>query len=184
MTLNFDKIINDLANQKWKDEPYTSCSFCEKIYSFDDFINAESVWVDPKRKEYGKTTKCTCGVDLFGDRWNIISRNDNYFISTLHLPIAHGGVEFQDWMDRGFWYETMFWQEQPGQERKFADFQQRYHTREEAIEGHKFVVENLNKILEKPDAFPQGIISMMINSMDAAMDQKKNINSHVKENLR
>jgi hypothetical protein len=183
--LNFDKIISDATKNRWKIEMYTTCSFCEKEYTFDEFINAKSVWVDAKNKnKYGKTTLCECGIDLFSQRWNIISKNDNYFISTIHLPMPHGGVEFQDWMDRGFWYETMFWQEDPGQQRKFADFQQRYHTREEAIKGHRFVVENLNKILENPEGFPQGIISMMSNAFGAIQDQRKNIDPHVKENLR
>ena len=86
--------------------------------------------------------------------------------------------------DYGFWYETMFWREQPGIQREFGEFQMRYHTREEAIKGQRFVVDNLNKILERPDKYPQRVISILCNKMKSAYDQRKNIDPHVKRNLR
>jgi len=176
-------IIDEKTQKRWDTELHTMCSFCEKEYTFSEYMNAKSVWVDPKKKQYGRTVLCECGVDLFSDRWSIVSKIDNYFVMTIHLPIACGGVEFQDWMDRGFWYETSFWQKHSEQEREFAAFQQRYHTRAEAIEGHRFVSENLTKIVENPEGFPQGILSMMANAMNAAADQRKNIDPHVKRNL-
>lgn len=182
--MNFGKMIDDATKDRWRTELYTICSFCDKEYTFNEFMNAKWKWVDPKERKYGKTTLCECGVDLFMERWNIISKNDNYYISTIHMPVKTAGVEFENWMDYNYWYETMFWQENPGKQREFADFQKRYHTREEAIEGHRFVAENLNKILEKPDAFPQGIISMMGNAMGAVQAEKKTIQSDLKDRLR
>ena len=182
--MNFDKMIDDITKERWRTELYTTCSMCNKEYTFDEFMNAKWKWVNPKDHKYGKTTLCDCGVDIFMDRWGIVSKMDNYFVMTIHLPIPHGGVEFQDWMDRGFWYETKFWQQDPGQPREFAAFEQRYHTREEAIKGHKFVSENLSKIVENPEGFPQGILSMMSNSIKAVEAEKKVISSDVKNNLK
>lgn len=171
------------TQKRWDTELYTRCSFCEKDYTFSEFINVDSLWIDPKNKKYGKKSLCSCGVDLFSDRWNIVSKNDIYYISTVHLPIAHAGVETKDWMDYDFWYETMFWSEEIKGKRKFKEFQMRYHIREEAIKGHKFVVNNLNRILESPEKYPQGIIDIFCNSIKSAQDQRKNIDSHVKRNL-
>ncbi len=175
--------VSKETQKRWDSELYTICSFCEKEYTFSEFMKCSSPWIDKNKKQYGRKTLCECGVDLFSYRWNILSKNDIYFISTIHLPVACGGVEFVNWMDRGYWYETMFWSEKDGGKRDFNDFQIRYHTREEAIKGHKFVVDNLNKILENPDKYPQGIISIMCNSIKAGMDQMKNIDPHVKRNL-
>lgn len=174
--------ISEATKKRWETQLHTICSFCNKEYTFNEFMKAKSVWIDKKKKQYGKKTLCKCGVDLFSDRWQIISKVDNYYISTVHLPITHSGVEIHDWFDYNFWYETMFWQEQSSKQ-KYGDFQMRYHTREEAIIGHKFVVENLNKIIEHPERFPQGVISKFVNSMAAAQDQRKNYDPHVKRNL-
>jgi len=176
-------IIDEWTQKRWDEELYTICSFCETQYTFSEFMKCKSPWIDKKKKQYGKTTLCKCGVDLFDERWSIVSKNDNYFVMTIHLPIAVGGVEFENWSDRGFWYETMFWQQHTDRSRKLADFQKRYHNRDEAIQGHKFVVENLTKIVEHPESFPQAIISMLINSIKASEDQRKNIDPHVKRNL-
>ena len=178
-----DMIIDEETQKRWDTELHTICSFCEKEYTFSEYMNSKSVWIDPKKKQYGKKVLCECGVDLFSDRWQIISKNGIYIISTVHLSIAHAGVEMKDWMDYGFWYETMFWSEQPGVKNKFGDFQMRYHTREEAVKGQEFTVKNLNKILENPDKHPQGIMSIFFNSMKAAADQRKNIDPKVKRNL-
>lgn len=176
-------MIDDVTKERWRTELYTDCSMCGKKYTFDEYINSKSVWVDPKNHKYGKTVLCECGVDIFTERWTIISKRDNYFVMTVHLPVKTSGIEFQDWMDHNFWYETKFWQKQPGTRREFADFEQRYHTREEAIQGHEFVTENLTKIVENPEGFPQGIFSMMSNSIKAVEAQKKVINSDLKEKM-
>jgi len=176
--------ISDSTKNRWKTERYTVCSFCNKEYTFNEYMQSKSDWIDSKQKQYGKRVLCQCGVDLFSERWSIISKVDIYYISTVHLPIPHSGVEIKDWFDYNFWYETMFWREEPGIKREYGEFQMRYHTREEAINGQKFVVDNLNKILERPDKYPQGVISILCNAMKAAQDQRKNIDPHVKRNLR
>jgi len=176
--------VDESTQKIWDTEIYTICSFCEKEYTFNQYIQSASIWVNPKEKKYGKITPCQCGVNLFSERWNIVSKVDVYYISTAHLPIAHGGVERKDWFDYGYWYETMFWSEHTKGNREFHDFQMRYHTREEAIRGQKFVVDNINKILESPDKYPQGIIDVFFNGIKAAEDQRKNIDPHVKRNLR
>jgi len=176
--------VDEKTKKRWDTELHTICSFCEKHYTFNEYMNAKSVWIDPKnKKKYGKKVLCECGVDLFSERWGIMSKIDNYFVSTVHLPIAHAGVEVQDWMDYGFWYETMYWTEQPGQKTNFAGFQMRYHTKEEAIKGQEFVVKNLNKIVEHPERFPRGVMDIFFNGIRAAEDQRKNIDPHVKRNL-
>ena len=176
--------ISDSTKKRWETELYTVCSFCNKEYTFNEYMQSKSIWVDSKQKQYGKTVLCECGVDLFSERWIIISKRDNYFVMTVHMPIKTAGVEFQDWFDYNFWYETKFWQENPKSgKREFAAFEQRYHTREDAIEGHKFVVENLTKIVENPEGFPQGVLDMMCNSMRSIASEKKVISSDVKERL-
>lgn len=182
--MNFDKIISDATKNRWNTELYTACSFCEKKYTFNEFMNLDWCWVDPNNHDkYGKETLCDCGVKLSTERWSIVSRNDNYFVSTIHLPIACAGVEFENWFDYSYWYETMFWHQEDDKPREMANFQKRYHTREEAIIGHKFVVENLTKIVEHPERFPQSVLGMFVNSIDATRDQMKTIDPHVKDNL-
>jgi len=180
--MNFAKSLKS-TEEKWEKDIYTICSFCEKKYTFNEFLKCKSPWIDKKKKGYGKKTLCKCGVDLFSERWGVVSRVDNYYIMTIHLPSPVSGVEMKDWFDYNFWYETKFWQKQKGKSRKFTDYEVRYHTREEALEGHLFVVQNINKILEHPERYPQGILSMMINEMGAAQDQRKNIDPHIKRNL-
>ncbi len=177
--MNFDEDIKKRRATKL----YTVCSFCNKEYTFNQYLECKSFWIDPMKKEYGKMSLCECVVDLFVARWEVMSKLDVYDISTRHLAIAHSGVEMNDWFDYNFWYETIFWREQPGVKKEWGDFQIRYHTRKEAIIGHKFVVENLNKIIEHPERFPQSILSKLYNEISAEQDQKKNIDPHDKRNL-
>jgi len=173
----------NFAKEKWMQDIYTVCSFCNREYTFSEFMKCESPWIDDK-KQCGKKTLCKCGIDLFSQRWQIVSKVDNYYIMTIHRPTASSGVELKDWFDYNFWYETRFWQKDIGQPRKFADYEVRYHTREEAIEGHLFVVQNINKILEHPERYPQGIISQLVNSFCAADAQRKTMHSKLKDQLK
>ena len=177
-------IIDEETQKRWDMELYTTCSFCETQYTFSEFMKCKSPWIDKKKKQYGKMTLCKCGVDLFSDRWGIVSKIDNYYVMTIHLPICVAGVEMKDWFDYNFWYETKFWQKEKGKSRKFAGYEVRYHTREEAIEGHLFVVQNINKILEHPERYPQGIMGRMINEIGAADAQRKVLQSDLKDRLK
>lgn len=56
-----------------------------------------------------------------------------YHISTVFLMINHGSG------GKPQWFETMIWSEKT-QEHIFFDYQTRYETYEEAIEGHETVV--------------------------------------------
>jgi len=176
--------VDKETQKRWDIELYTICSFCKKEYTFSEYMSTKSVWVDPKKKQYGRTVLCKCGVDLFSERWEIISKIDIYYVMTIHLPTCVSGIEMKDWFDYNYWYETKFWQEQDGQSRKFADYEMRYHTREESIEGHLFAVQNINKILEHPERYPQGIFSVMINDIGAAKAARKVIQSDVRNNLK
>lgn len=64
---------------------------------------------------------------------------DSIEVSTVFLAIDHG------WFGKPLWFETMiFGSEHP----KLAEYQERYETWDEAIEGHKRAVELVKSVLE------------------------------------
>jgi len=182
------KIENNENELDYRDKPgYMQCSFCDTYYSFNEYLKLKSVWVDPKQKQYGKTAVCKCGADT-NLHWSIQSKKDQYLISTTHLGIGHNSVT--DWTDLNsdFFYETMIFKVEgktfPFDKFESLDFQMRYKTREEAILGHHDTYDKLENILLDPTKYPMGVIPMFCNLWKAAEDQRKTIQSSVKERLK
>lgn len=136
------------------------CSACLEKYTFDEFFNLTHDWVDKKnKKKYGKVAICKCGKRFHTEKWQLKTTCDNYIVSTVHLEMEHPPVEITMEMG-GYWYETMIYKEnKDGMD--FLPFQYRYRTRDEAEKGHKFVVENINKIILHPNNFPTDIFTKL-----------------------
>lgn len=167
---------------------YCQCSMCFQFYTFNEYLNLESEWIDPKnKKRFGKQAICKCGARFHRDLWHIETLKEEYLISTVHLVIGHSSVI--DWSDLNdnYFYETMIFKlknKKNNSDRKALDFQMRYKTKEEAITGHQDTVNKLEKILLDPTKYPMGIIPMVCNALEAANDQKKTIQQDVKERLK
>ncbi len=167
---------------------WIQCSMCPKTFSFNEYLKLKTKWVDENNKQkYGKEVICECGVEFHNNKWTIQTKNDNYLISTVHLQM--GATSTVDWSDfSSHYYETMIFKVEgqtfPFKKFEPLDFQMRYKTREEAIEGHKESVDKLSLILMNPEAYPMAIIARFCNLMDARTDQKKTIQPSVKERLK
>ncbi len=163
------------------------CSMCLATYSFDDYMKLKSDWIDKKNKEkYGKKTFCKCGTAFHEKRWTIQTRKDMYVISTVHLEM--GSMSTIDYLDMSndYFYETMIFKvegEKFPLKYKPLDFQMRYKTREEAIQGHIDTIEKLEFILLDPEKYPMGVLARFSNLMMAVSDQQKTIRPSVKERL-
>lgn len=167
---------------------YIQCSMCFQFYSFNEFLRLESEWIDPKnKKKYGKQAICKCGARFHKNKWHIESRKDNYIISTVHLEI---GVT-SNWSDVSddYFYETMIFPIKDLGNHKYEfgnplEFQMRYKTMEEAIQGHKDTYDRLENILLDPGKYPTDIISLFTNAFKASDAQRKVIQHDVKERLK
>ena len=178
----FKKDLEDYHNRP----NWMQCSMCPKTYSFNEYLKLKSRWIDKNEQRYGKEVLCQCGAVFHKDVWAIQTKKENYLISTIHLQI--GATSTVDWSDfTNYYYETMIFDQQNNSDcksiGKSLDFQMRYKTREEAIQGHKETVEKLSLIIMNPEAYPMGIIPRFCNVMDAMADQKKTIRPSVKERL-
>lgn len=173
----------------YRDRPkYCQCSICFQYYSFNEFLALKSEWVDPKKQQYGKTAICQCGNRFHKRKWAIMSRKDNYVISTVHLEIGagNGTLDILD-HDQDYFYETMIFEKTDLTTKEFdrpLGFQTRYKTIEDAKRGHKDTYDRLENILLNPEKYPMGIIPAFCNAMKAGMEQKKTIQSDVKERLK
>ena len=66
----------------------------------------------------------------------------------------------------------------------FLSFQARYETMDQAIQGHFLAVDNLSNIILNPEKYPASIIDVFCNSMAAAYEQKKTLDSRLKERIK
>lgn len=156
------------------------CSVCFAKYTTDEFYKLDSYWYEPLNKGYGRTPVCKCGARFHDDKWNILSKSDNYTVSTIDLEMPVAGTELVDWFDYNFWYETAIWKDS-GKGREFLSFQMRYKTQKEAVAGHKFVLENLPAIILNPDKFPKGTLSMFCDAIGIAQASEKVYSSKTKK---
>lgn len=133
------------------------CGLCEKNYSIQEFCEIK---------------KCTCGCDFENETWQILTRKQDYVISTTHLGI--GMLNNLDLFDHSHdnFYETAIFKFENDQVNfhKPLGFQSRYKTKEDAIEGHKLAFDKLEMILLNPDKYPKGIISLMVDWIEASRD--------------
>jgi len=88
---------------------------------------------------------------------------------------------FEDTMDSEYFWESMVQNIETG---KWLEFQARYKTQQDAIDGHWIAYDHLEDMILNPEKYPQGFMGMFFNAIEAAHDQKKNIDPHVKRNLR
>lgn len=155
------------------------CSRCWKKYTFDEFNLLPLCWVDRKEhRKYGRTTVCFCGAIFHKDRWHLASFIDEYRVSTIHLNL--GSPDNLDFRSvKSLYFETMI-----DKKNEFLSFQARYETMQQAIQGHFLAVDNISNIILNPDKYPSSIIDAFCNSMQAAHDQRKTIDSSVKERLK
>lgn len=76
-------------------------------------------------KGHGYMPVCRCGATFHHDKWRLQTRLLGRLVSTVHLELDHSfGAEAP------VWYETMIFG-------LIDEPQWRYHTREEAIQGHR-----------------------------------------------
>lgn len=148
------------------------CSICFARYTIEELCNLESYWYEPLNKGYGRTSVCKCGARFHDDKWVIFSKIDNYTVSTIDLEIPVAGTEIPDWFDYNFWYESAIWKNTKDG-RDFLSFQMRYKTQEDAVKGHEFIVKNINKIIEHPDKFPQGTLSLFCDAINSHKASEK-----------
>lgn len=135
------------------------CSKCKKKYTFNQWLKLVKVPIDPANLQYGYTSVCTCGKEFHKEQWRLLSKEDGYEVSTVHLEMAHlSNTDFNPHtaLDE-YWYETMIFDPKG----KPLSFQVRYKTQEEAKEGHDLTVEMLPKILANPNKYPKSILSMI-----------------------
>ncbi len=176
------KTGTETFQEKWQKRVAFQCSCCFTNYTFDEMMNCYSVWVNGDEK-YGKVGVCNvCGKKHHEGKWQIKSFKDIYVIYTTHLEMPQVSPNFfEDTMDSQYFWETMVQNTQNGE---WLDFQARYKTQQDAIDGHWIAYDNLEDMILHPEKYPQGIMGMFFNGIKAAQDQRKNIDPHVKRNLR
>lgn len=158
--------------------PKWQCSRCWKKYTFDEFRDLPSCWVDRKEhRKYGRTTVCFCGAIFHKDTWHLSSFVDEYRVFTVHLNMGHPDNE--DFLNnRHLYFETMI-----NKKEEWLGFQARYESMQQAIDGHFLAVDNLSNIILNPEKYPSSIIDTFCNSMRAANDQRKTIDPSIKKRL-
>jgi len=168
-------------HEKWQARVAFQCSCCGTNYTFDEMIKCYSVWVNGDEK-YGKVGVCNvCGKRHHEGKWQIMSFKKPYVIYTTHLEMpAVPPNLFEDIMDSQYFWESMI---QNTETEKWLGFQARYKTQQDAIDGHWIAYDHLEDMILNPEKYPQGFMDMFFNAIDAAQDQKKNIDPHVKRNL-
>jgi len=144
-----------------------------------NLVYCSPCWVNPKEHDkYGRTTICTCGAIFHKDRWHLASFIEEYRVSTIHLNL--GSPDNLDYASiKSLYFETMI-----DKKNEFLSFQARYETMQQAIEGHFLAVDNLSNIILNPEKYPSSIIDAFCNSMGAARQERKTIDSSLKERLK
>ena len=122
------------------------CGKCEKEYTFDEFMELPKIRVKPEvedpEREYGVTTVCyNCGYIFHKEKFRqrdtvtIWIHGKGYIVevSTVFLELNHSG----------FYYETMIFPKEGQSETIDCNFQDRYKTQDEAMEGHISIIKKL-----------------------------------------
>lgn len=82
----------------------------------------------------------------YENRFDLKTKVEKYTVSTVDLGINH---QFEENLPP-LWYETMIFNWEDENDNFFEDYQERYTTEEQAIEGHKkaikYVKEKLNEV--------------------------------------
>ena len=82
----------------------------------------------------------------YENRFGLKTKVEKYTVSTVDLGINH---QFEENLPP-LWYETMIFNWEDENDNFFEDYQERYTTEEQAIEGHKkaikYVKEKLNEV--------------------------------------
>ena len=126
------------------------CEKCGIKYSFEELMELPKVQAvetdDNPKEQHGFSSVCKkCGYIFGKDRLRLrktitIKFKDKEYkvdVSTVFLELNH-------W---DFYYETMIFSDGLS-----CDFQERYKTKEEAIKGHKKIIEKLKKKLFEVNA--------------------------------
>jgi len=169
-------------HEKWEARIAIQCSCCFTNYTFDEMMNCHYVWVDDDEK-YGKVGICNvCGKKFHESKWGIKSFKDNYIVYTTHLEMPQVPPNFiDDIMDAQYFWESMIENTDTGE---FLDFQARYKTQKDAEDGHWLAYDNLEDMILNPEKYPQGLMGMFFNAMNAVHEQRKTIQSDVKDRLK
>ena len=125
------------------------CPRCDAVYVEGEYYALESTWVDPRIPELGKTKICPrCGSKFSENRMVLkdyvkLKRGVVAEVSTVDLVIEHS------WLDGdGYFYETMLWIRRDKDSDVGIPTHEvviRYKTRNEAVQGHRRIVEALRK---------------------------------------
>lgn len=137
------------------------CGNCGKVYTVDQFVRLQSIKLIEEdtnpTEQYGYTSVCECGYRFSIDRWRLhdiikigTEKGDiDVQVSTAFLESNHAWKEGEE-----IWYETMIF---PQVEWLGCGFQNRYKTKEEAIEYHNRILDTLKtgkyKIIKIKDYF-------------------------------
>lgn len=176
--------VNDTKtfHEKWQQRVAFQCSCCFTNYTFDETMQFRSFWVndDP---QYGKEASCPkCGKMQLRNKWCIHTYKDIYIIYTTHLEFPQCPPNFhEDIMNSEYFWETMIQNTQNG---SWLEFQARYKSQEEAEIGHWLAYDNLENMILHPEKYPQGFMGIFFNAVGAAFEQRKTIQSDVKERLK
>lgn len=114
------------------------CSQCGATYLFDEYNSLDKVPVDPDDPDpmngQGYERVCECGARMHSDKWSLretIDTDDGEIaVSTVALIIPHG-------LNHDQWYETCLFHDGGS---RVTD---RYHTQDEAEDGHDHRVEQV-----------------------------------------
>src|SRR3972149_5406560 len=108
--------------------------FILEQFTFDQYIKLDHKWIDPKKKNYGKTTICKCGMNFYPN-WQIQSLKEDYLVSTIHTSL--GLISNLDFFDNttDYFYETMIFDQKNN---NWLPFLARYKTREKATSYYFF----------------------------------------------
>jgi len=169
-------------HEKWQARVAFQCSCCGTNYTMDEMMKCYSVWVNGDEK-YGKVGVCNvCGKKHHEGKWQIMSFKKPYVLYTTHLEMPQCPPNFhEDIMDSEYFWESMIQNIETGD---WLGFQARYKTQQDAIDGHWIAYDHLEDMILNPEKYPQGFMDMFFNALQAVQDQRKNIDPHVKRNLR
>jgi len=130
------------------------CPRCDAIYTREEYDRLESTWIDPQIPELGKTKICSrCGSKFSENRMVLkdyvkLKRGVIVEVSTVDLVMEHNWYD-DDWYDGdGYFYETMLWIRRDKDSDVGIPTHEvviRYKTRNEAVQGHRRIVEALKK---------------------------------------
>lgn len=175
------KTDTETFHEKWQKRVAFQCSCCFTNYTFNEMLACRSVWVNGDEK-YGKTGICNvCGKRHHEGKWQIMSFKRPYLLYTTHLEMPQVPPNIlEDTIDSKYFWESMVRNIETG---KWLDFQARYKTQQDAIDGHWIAYDHLEDMILDPEKYPQGIMSMFCNAMEAVRNQRKNIDPDVKRRL-